>query len=58
MAEIDWDAVGEALAKREGCWSDFCIATVCDGAEHVDATGYTWRQERGQTYNPRTCEYE
>jgi hypothetical protein len=28
------------------CWSGFCIASVCDGVHHVDATGYTWTEPR------------
>jgi hypothetical protein len=24
------------------CWSGFCIASFCDGINHVDATGFTW----------------
>jgi hypothetical protein len=37
------------------CWNDLCIATDCDGINHVDATGDTWTQRckaadsRGET---------
>jgi hypothetical protein len=32
------------------CWQAFCIAGDCDGVHHVDATGYGWAQQRGETY--------
>src|SRR5215470_16803970 len=34
------------------CWNVFCIATDCDGEHHVDTTGATWNQKRGQAYCP------
>jgi hypothetical protein len=26
------------------CWSGYCIATLCNGVDHVDATGFTWTE--------------
>lgn len=37
------------------CWSGFCIASDCDGVNHVDATGYTWSEERRGTYDCAAC---
>jgi hypothetical protein len=36
------------------CWNAFCIATHCDGTAHVDATGHSWNQVEGTSYNPDT----
>jgi hypothetical protein len=40
------------------CWNGFCIAGDCDGVAHVDATGDTWEQRRGFSYNPATGIYD
>lgn len=29
------------------CWSAYCIASFCDGINHVDATGYVWTESHG-----------
>jgi hypothetical protein len=34
------------------CWSDFCIASFCDGIHHVDATGYAWTETRPARVTP------
>lgn len=39
------------------CWNDLCIASDCDGNNHVDATGSTWRQKRGEAYCPACDDY-
>ena len=39
------------------CWNGFCIAGDCDGVGHVDATGDTWEQRRGFSYNPASGIY-
>jgi hypothetical protein len=31
------------------CWNSF-FASDCDGEHHVDITGHTWTQKRGQEY--------
>lgn len=40
------------------CWNGFCIATTCDGINHVDVTGDTWAQQRGESYCPFHAEYD
>jgi hypothetical protein len=40
------------------CWQAFCILTDCDGVDHVDATGYSWDQERGTAYCPEHRTYD
>ncbi len=45
-------------AARPGeCWNGFCIATDCNGINHVDATGQCWAQERGNVYCPACQNY-
>lgn len=39
------------------CWNDFCISTDCDGENHVDTTGDSWRQARGEVYCPSEADY-
>lgn len=38
------------------CWNAFCILSECDGEHHGDNTGYSWRQKRGQEYDPAVIE--
>lgn len=40
------------------CWNTGCIAGDCDGENHLDFTGHTWTQKRGQEFNPATGRYE
>jgi len=40
------------------CWNGFCIADTCDGVNHVDATGDTWEQRRGERYCLEHAEYD
>lgn len=40
------------------CTNDFCIASDCDGEEHIDATGHTWFEPPGWRYNPATGQVE
>jgi hypothetical protein len=42
----------ERTMKDTQCWNAFCIAGDCDGAHHVDTTGYTWDQARSTAYCP------
>lgn len=39
------------------CWNGFCIATDCNGVDHVDFTGRTWTQKRGNVYCPACHNY-
>lgn len=43
---------------NRACWNFFCIASDCNGKNHVDPTGYTWEQNQGEIYNPETDRHE
>jgi hypothetical protein len=50
-AEEDQQDTGSKPSTEGPCWNRFCIASFCDGVNHVDATGYDWverRPERGE----------
>jgi hypothetical protein len=41
-AEGDQQDTGSKPSAEGPCWNGFCIASFCDGVNHVDVTGYDW----------------
>lgn len=46
------------MRSVDGCWNAFCVATYCDGVEHVDVLATSWSQAEGTAYNPATAVYD